>query len=563
MALFSLLLQLLVITACLIHAADMDCCYKKENDGSRYVLVAEENTAEYNCDSNCVYSKDSEPESRYCFKKSGDIPSTCLNEKSPIKTQFIREEGNETVVQDNHYHGDTGIITMTVPPHKHYDESVFMLHQDSKVQVLKTGGVCQVSDMPDHYDVHEIHKNFEKQARRRNPIVREADIQKAYTLKKRMSPISAREISELHPDLAHLCKGHPILKTSDVIVDEDTWEKHTKGEIVFLNERSSRDTRDPEPCLEPCCLDTAVTQQGPDACGSTGFINPDPNGRNLSTHQISNGVISVTCIDSRSTSCPEVDKNTYCNCTEIVDELTLTECAVTRKDITSTIGVYGNSGWIDVKQRMQFFSLQEGSAVEISSPNSEEPQFDGVVVVMNSHNKGYWHQTRNPQWSFYRDPVDNNWLVKVGETCFLSTLPRNVFPVDWALDIAQIPATTTELEMNSEYVILVIDGAVSTDGLYPKIKDICNSPIKTFEPLPQLPLLNDYKITEGQALDLHNELTISVTIKGQTINVKKASSPDKPGSWCYPNSSGPDMQNGQEPWIHQIVIPVEKVPIVQ
>ena len=97
-------------------------------------------------------------------------------------------------------------------------------------------------------------KNFEKQARKRNPLVREADIKKVYTLKMRMSPISAREISELHPDLVHLCKGHPILKTSDVIVDEETWEKHNSGEIVFLNERSSRDTRDFEPCLEPCCL---------------------------------------------------------------------------------------------------------------------------------------------------------------------------------------------------------------------------------------------------------------------------------------------------------------------
>ena len=109
----------------------MDCCYKKENDGSRYFPMAEENTADYNCDSNCVYSKDSEPESRYCFKKSGNIPSTCLHEKSkihkdfnfycqhfcikgPIKTQFIREEGNETVVQDNHYYGDTGIISKRI-----------------------------------------------------------------------------------------------------------------------------------------------------------------------------------------------------------------------------------------------------------------------------------------------------------------------------------------------------------------------------------------------------------------------------------------------------------------
>jgi len=554
MALFSLLLKLLVIKACLIHAADMDCCYKKENDGSRYVLMAEENTAEYNCDSNCVYSKDSEPESRYCFKKSGNIPSTCLHEKSPIKTQFIREEGNETVVQDNHYYGDTGIITMTVPPHKHYDESVLMLHQDSRLQMLKTGGVCQLSEMPDHFDVHEIHNEFEKQARKRNPVVREADTKKVHTLKMRMSPISARQISELHHDLAHLCKGHPILKTSDVIVDEETWEKHNNGEIVFLNERSSRDSRDPEPCLKPCCLDTGVTARGPGACGAYGFTNPDPNGQSFSAHQISNGVLHVKCIDSRSTFCPQEDRNTYCECTDIDNECTLTKCVVTKKDITTTIETIELDENIDVTQRMQFWSLAEGSALQISADNTALDFTGDVVVVMNSQEKCYWHQ--NIAQSYYADPVDNNWLMKVGETCYLSTLPKNVFPVDWALDIAQIPPTTAASEEIMEYAILVIkEGDMPTDGLYPKIKDICNSRIKTFE---YFPYLNGNTITEEQATVLSEGRTILVTINNNQMNVKLPTDV-KSGSWRYPNSHGPDMENGQKLWIHQIVLPVIKV----
>ena len=32
----------------------MDCCYKKENDGSRYVLITEENTAKLRNSSNEV-----------------------------------------------------------------------------------------------------------------------------------------------------------------------------------------------------------------------------------------------------------------------------------------------------------------------------------------------------------------------------------------------------------------------------------------------------------------------------------------------------------------------------
>ena len=54
------------------------CCYKKEVAGLRYILVAEEDTSEYNCMSSCVYATDSEPGSRYCFQPGG-FPVQCVN----------------------------------------------------------------------------------------------------------------------------------------------------------------------------------------------------------------------------------------------------------------------------------------------------------------------------------------------------------------------------------------------------------------------------------------------------------------------------------------------------
>merc|ERR1719317_763087 len=111
---------------------------------------------------------------------------------------------------------------------------------------------------------------------------------------------------------------------------------------------------------------------------------------------------------------------------------------------------------------------------------------------MNSQKKGYWHQ--EIEYPAYADPVDNNWLVKVGEACYVSNLQRNVFPVDWALDIAQIPATIKELTIDREYSILVIsdDVWIPFDSLYPKIRENClfSGIIKSFD---------EYKISGDQA----------------------------------------------------------------
>ena len=66
---------------------------------------------------------------------------------APVQTTFTISEGNETIVQENSFQNNTGILgniiyfvslgqnshisELIVPPHKNYTETVFMLHQES------------------------------------------------------------------------------------------------------------------------------------------------------------------------------------------------------------------------------------------------------------------------------------------------------------------------------------------------------------------------------------------------------------------------------------------------
>ena len=73
-----------------------------------------------------------------------------------------------------------------------------------------------------------------------------------------------------------------------------------------------------------------------------------------------------------------------------------------QKDITTTIELNED---LDVTQKMQFLSPEEGNALQISAYNTAINSFsDDVVVVMNSQKKGYWHQ--DERYDYYADPVD-------------------------------------------------------------------------------------------------------------------------------------------------------------
>ena len=56
-----------------------DCCLRKQVGDYFYNFEAHEDVAGKGCHSDCVYSRDGEPGSRYCFAP-GNLASQCQNE---------------------------------------------------------------------------------------------------------------------------------------------------------------------------------------------------------------------------------------------------------------------------------------------------------------------------------------------------------------------------------------------------------------------------------------------------------------------------------------------------
>jgi len=89
---FFLFLKLILIDISLVIGfEESECCFEKEVGNSRYFLVDEEDTSAYHCESTCVYEKDSEAGSRYCFK-TGREPFYCVNEHAPVQTRALTTE---------------------------------------------------------------------------------------------------------------------------------------------------------------------------------------------------------------------------------------------------------------------------------------------------------------------------------------------------------------------------------------------------------------------------------------------------------------------------------------
>jgi len=62
------------------NRAVLKCCQKKKVGSSTYTLLGFNDTSSFGCADNCVYSKDSEVDSRYCFSTEGDglQPESCV-----------------------------------------------------------------------------------------------------------------------------------------------------------------------------------------------------------------------------------------------------------------------------------------------------------------------------------------------------------------------------------------------------------------------------------------------------------------------------------------------------
>eukprot|EP00091_Calanus_sinicus_P001031 TRINITY_DN10985_c0_g1_i1.p1 TRINITY_DN10985_c0_g1~~TRINITY_DN10985_c0_g1_i1.p1 ORF type:complete len:191 (-),score=34.99 TRINITY_DN10985_c0_g1_i1:530-1102(-) len=163
----------------------------------------------FGCDSNCVYVKDYEPDSRYCFK-AGHLPFYCVNQHAPIVSSFSISEGEEELIQTNSFQNETGILELKVPPHKDYTESVFLLHQDSNTVMLKTNNTCQLSDLHEDISVSEMAANYEANEKRR---IADSDKVTSFMLKSREARYGSLKRKELIPDVQYRCKDTSLVKT--------------------------------------------------------------------------------------------------------------------------------------------------------------------------------------------------------------------------------------------------------------------------------------------------------------------------------------------------------------
>ena len=101
----------------------------------------------------------------------------------------------------------------------------------------------------------------------------------------------------------------------------------------------------------------------------------------------------------------------------------------------------------------------------------------------------------------------NNRLMKLGNTCYISNLPADVYPADIAIGIQEIKAgnnVTTEDDEVLQYAIILEDGPLTTaeeSALHADIKSRCSPSNLKFK-TPITP------ITESQSEDLKNGNTI-------------------------------------------------------
>lgn len=532
----ALVIKTLLLTLLKVSFAQ-DCCFKKEVGGIRYLLVAEEDTSAFMCNDNCVYAEDSDSDARYCFRDGG-LTFSCVYQQAPVMTAVKIEEGNESIVQENHFHEDTGILTVTVPEHKNYSKSTFFLHEESSTSLLKTGGLCHLTDLPDHINITAMAEGFKTHDRMRAGDSN-GEEQKSFLIKSKAARYGVQKRAEkLHPEAEYLCKDAPVVKTNDAYVSEEEFEKYNNGEIITVgNEEGTRQDGS-------CELKWSVSKAGHNACGYS-WVNPAGGG--ISTHEVSAIGYNVTCAIPRTSSnnllvpC-EGYRDTFCNCIKIQKKSTLLRCFFKgRAAIKSRINL--GRGRTELVQTMVYNSTDEGHAVVITGPSYGG--YEEIEVVMNAHKDGWWHE------GVYPGTLQNNQLMRIKDVCFIATLLYDMFPADIAHGISEIKEgneVTTKDDEKDQLKILMPDGdgvltAAEFENLHSEIKERCKSAAihKFYTP----------QGSQGQKL---KEGGVVIVKENEDIGYAAKVTDEGSGSWRYPN-----FDEGAVLWVNEIVSPVKTV----
>ena len=100
--------------------------------------------------------------------------------------------------------------------------------------MLKTGGMCAITDLPDHLNVASMAEGFKTHNKMR---AEESNTDTSYLIKSREARYGAQKrAAELHPEAAHLCKDDSVVKTNDVYVAEEDFKKFENGEVIIIGD---------------------------------------------------------------------------------------------------------------------------------------------------------------------------------------------------------------------------------------------------------------------------------------------------------------------------------------
>ena len=212
------------------------------------------------CKDNCVYGREGEQYEglEYCFHQSPEhanivikdddcgaiysttTPSVSMSTtmKPSISLNILYSENGNIVEQRDSFDLESNEATLFVPAHGNLS-SVDMIISPTKI-VMSKPFHCQVSTTLENISVLDMQlKASDVASKSNNTVLTSSEEKVLYRLNLNEGEFSEDETEELSQNMRNKCKGKKIVKMSVRDVDEETFTRLSKGEIVEIPSRST------------------------------------------------------------------------------------------------------------------------------------------------------------------------------------------------------------------------------------------------------------------------------------------------------------------------------------
>ena len=478
-------------------------------------------------------------------------PSPCQTKS--IGTNLVFFEDGKNFTQENTFNVDTGVLDLVVPAHGKYRKTQFVIHETGVL--LKTGGACSISPVPENYNILGHHNSFATEmANRLQKSENSLEEQPKYhMLKIRQERVGHTErLGKLNNAHSSACDDEPIVKTKDMIISEEDFKQGEAGKFIIVgktpkSQRSKRQEQKSE-TLEACSIG------GPDACGR-GFTNPETQ-QSFSFHQISAGSICIWCCDvapAPSAFCPPVNGREICDCKKIVDKNSLLNCTLSNHPVENNI----QTGPNNTTQTLTFNGKTDNSnpiTVKVEMPahhTSKGRSLKDMTVIMNADPVGAWHPIYTK--------IKNNMMTKIGDDCLVMDLPSDMFPVDIALGLEEIKKPSVQEDDKDRHFLNRQLDDRNVTGLHPLVQETCPNGVKSTQPEPisreDSEILGNGSVVFFEDNKIIKEVDSKLRSAGKrcSIEIKTAAVEKASGCWRWPNPDGPEL------YVHGISTTVEEL----